>query len=74
MKTYTYKKGDLIKHRASFLRNTGWYTNVPIDGKVTDPMDGQMDDRYLMVQWCDSDVPVMISRNVILPVSALDPS
>ena len=28
--------GDRVRHRSAFLRSTGWYTNVPRYGIVTD--------------------------------------
>lgn len=29
-----FKVGDIVKHKASFLRSIGWYFDVPINGKV----------------------------------------
>jgi len=29
-----FKVGDIVKHKASFLKSIGWYTGVPRDGKV----------------------------------------
>jgi len=33
MKT-EFKTGDIVCHKAEFLRSVGWYTNVPINGKI----------------------------------------
>jgi hypothetical protein len=29
------KVGDLVCHTTKFLRDTSWFTNVPVDGVVT---------------------------------------
>lgn len=60
-----YKKGDIVKHTSKFLRNTGWYTNVPIDGKVAE--DQEEGDSMVRVQWCDSDHDVGIQAANIMP-------
>jgi len=43
-----FKIDDVVKHKGSFLRSTGWYTNVPKDGKVVG-----VDDEIIAVAWCD---------------------
>lgn len=59
--TTTFKIGDIVCHKATFLRNIGWYTNVPRNGKVT-AVDGDM----LSVHWCDREDPARIlAVNVI---------
>jgi hypothetical protein len=30
----SFKVGDIVKHKASFLKSIGWYTGVPRDGMV----------------------------------------
>lgn len=58
-----FKRGDIVCYRATFLRSVGWYTNVPIDGKVTNDADPEV----VSVQWCDQDVPVRVNaKNLIL--------
>jgi hypothetical protein len=29
-----FKKGDIVRYTAKFLRNTGWHTGVPVNGRV----------------------------------------
>lgn len=68
--TSTFKPGDIVCHKAAFLRSVGWYTNVPINGKVLE-VDGDL----LTVHWNDQDEPTRIRRtNVILyPERHLEP-
>lgn len=40
--------GSLVKYTGRFLRNIGWFTDVPKDGKVT-----EVKAPYALVQWCD---------------------
>jgi hypothetical protein len=30
-----FKVGDIVCHKAAFLRSIGWYLDVPRDGRVT---------------------------------------
>lgn len=54
MKKYAaspYKIGDIVKYTSKFLRNTGQYTGVPINGKVIGYSD--MGDSFVKVMWSD---------------------
>ena len=44
-----FKVGDIVKHKSKFLRDTGWYTDVPKDGIVR----SIADNGFPRVQWCD---------------------
>lgn len=60
--TTTFKVGDIVCHKATYLRNTGWYTNVPVNGKVVALSSG-----FLSVLWCDRDQDSLIHpANIIL--------
>jgi hypothetical protein len=62
-----YKVGDLVKHKAEFLRNTGWITNVPINGIVK-----HVDGDRLKVQWCDVKHAALILACNVVPYDAPD--
>lgn len=51
MKT-VFKVNDIVCHKAKFLRDIGWFTNVPINGKVL----AVVGDDYVRVLWNDRDV------------------
>lgn len=60
--TTEFKKGDIVCHKAKFLRDIGWFTNVPINAKVL-----AVDEDLVTVQWNDRDEPNRIHRgNLIL--------
>ena len=59
-----YKKGDIVRHRAEFLRSTGWYTNVPINGQVLEAPDAVENHQLLTVEWSDSETTKILSANV----------
>jgi hypothetical protein len=60
--TTTFKPGDIVCHKATFLRSIAWYTNVPINGRV-EAVDGNI----LTVHWNDQENPTRIlAANVIL--------
>lgn len=63
-KPVLYKKGDIVKHKASFLRNTGWLTGVPIDGLVV--ADQEEHEDLVRVQWCDAEEAVGVHPGNIL--------
>lgn len=64
-KPVLYKKGDIVKHKAAFLRNTGWFTGVPVDGLVVENQ--QATDDLVRVQWCDAEEAVgILSANILL--------
>lgn len=62
----SYQPGDLVKHRASFLRSISWFTNVPKNGKVLKAED--QDPRYgppvIEVEWCDGHTSRILACNV----------
>lgn len=61
--TTTFKLGELVCYRASFLRSISWFTNVPIDGKIVDVSDPEMPG----IHWCDRDEPIRVNaKNLIL--------
>jgi hypothetical protein len=61
--TKTFKRDDLVCYARRFLQSVGWYTDVPIDGKVVDDTDPQ----FPSVHWCDRDEPVRVNAaNLIL--------
>ncbi|MDP3766913.1 MAG: hypothetical protein Q8S13_02765 [Dehalococcoidia bacterium] len=63
-----FAPGDIVKYTSKFLRSTGWYTNVPIDGRVESVRmrrGGEPD--VLRVLWNDRDEPVsVLASNVML--------
>jgi hypothetical protein len=63
---------DIVKYKRAFLQNTGWYTNVPQDGKVVGP--GSLKNTVL-VHWCDREEPVLVNvANLVLAQGAWDPN
>lgn len=61
--TTSFQVGDLVCHSSQFLRNTGWYTNVPYEGKVVELLDHDL----VLVHWCNEDEPTRIHKgNIIL--------
>lgn len=70
MSTQLYKKNDIVKHTSKFLRNTGWYTNVPINGQVTE--DQEEGSELVRVQWCDREESVPINAANIMPFNKPD--
>lgn len=71
-----FKVGDIVKHKASFLRSTGWYTSVPRDGIVRRTEDEMMMHSCVAVQWCDSDneAGVPINKANIMHAGAWEPN
>jgi hypothetical protein len=58
--------GDIVCHRAAFLRSCGWYTNVPKNGRVTN-VENMSKYQLLTVEWTNDEAPSKIlSANVIL--------
>lgn len=65
----TFKVGDIVCPSRAFLRSTSWYTNVPINGKVTavePPRKGEP--AVLTVEWCDGHTNRILACNVRLYV------
>jgi hypothetical protein len=61
--THTFKEGDLVCYARKFLQSVGWYTDVPIDGKVVDASDPEMPG----ILWCDREEPIrMNAKNLVL--------
>jgi hypothetical protein len=64
----TFKVGDIIVHKSSFLRSVGWYIDVPINGKV---LEVEEPDKHgwqmVTVQWNDRESPIRVNAgNLIL--------
>ncbi len=59
-----FNVGDIVCHRASFLRSIGWHTNVPINGRVKQVHDGSP--LRLTVEWSDGETQCIVASNVIL--------
>ena len=70
-----FKVGDIVKHKASFLKNIGWITNVPVDGKVVRV---EKPDAYsvdcVQVHWSDGSWSSPIREEHILLASEPDTS
>lgn len=57
-----FKPGDIVCHKATFLRSICWFTDVPINGRVE-----SICDPYVKVQWCDRGEAILINpANIIL--------
>jgi hypothetical protein len=56
--------GDIVCHKAKFLRSAGWYTDVPKNGRVVDTktFSGGL---LLTVEWSDGTVGKILDANVI---------
>jgi hypothetical protein len=62
-----FTRGDVVCHKAAFLRSCGWYTNVPKNGIVTAVDNGLAPDRQILtVAWSDGETMKILSSNVIL--------
>lgn len=60
--TETFKSGDIVCHKAAFLRAVQWHTNVPINGKIV-----TVSDHLALVRWNNEDKPTYIrDSNIIL--------
>lgn len=62
--TTNFKVGDIVCHRAGFLRSVGWYTDVPINGRVEAITNEYMG--IVQVEWSDGNVGRILSTNLIL--------
>ena len=65
-----FKDGDIVQYTRKFLQSVGWYTDVPIDGKIT----GRLDDVFVYVHWCDRDDPILINAGNLKLKSAWEPN
>lgn len=65
-----YNPGDKIKHRAAFLRSTGYYTDVPLYGVVVTARtwDGMNGKQMLEVDWVGADAPRKILSTNVSPL------
>ena len=70
MATSEFSVGQIVKHKAKFLKSIGWYTDVPRNGIVRGFNSLDMP----RVQWCDSDdeTGVAIHPGNIMPDSKAD--
>lgn len=64
MASRSYKPGDLVKHRATFLRSVGWFTNVPRNGKVVEVEGPDSAAPVIKVDWCDGSTSRILACNV----------
>ena len=69
--------GDIVKHRASFLKSVGWYTDVPRDGIVRGLSEQLQTDGvpFPRVQWCDRPEDTdgtLINPHNIMPAKSPD--
>lgn len=64
-----FNPGDKIKHRAAFLRSTGYYTDVPRYGVVVTARtwDGMHGKQMLEVDWVGADAPRKILSTNVCP-------
>ena len=58
-----FSVGDLVRHKGSFLRSAGWYTNVPKNGRVT-ATNTQTGGRIVEVEWSDGNVMMINVHNI----------
>jgi hypothetical protein len=50
--------GQVVRHKAAFLRSIQWSTDVPINGAIVSISDHPFGNSWLVrVQWCDQDEP-----------------
>lgn len=64
-----YKEGDLVKHTAKFLKSIGWFSGVPINGRVesveAEPGFYGVSACYLTVKWSDGNTNRIRASNVM---------
>lgn len=61
-----FRPGDRVKWKSSFLRSTGQYTGVPVDGIVQEGSGGMDPSRFVMVLWSDRTEPVLVNTANIM--------
>ncbi len=62
-----FQIGDIVRHAGAFLRSTGWYTSVPINGEVTalEPLGAEgAGQQLLTVAWSDGTTGKIVAGNV----------
>jgi len=64
MKTI-FEQGDIVCFRRSFLQSIGYYTDVPLNGKVLDVM-GTGGGLLVLVEWCDDHISRVNTKDLIL--------
>lgn len=52
-KKTTFKTGDIVRHKSSFLKSISWLTDVPSYGEVTKVGPGHSGAQYVHVKWFD---------------------
>ena len=64
--TRIFQVGDIVVFSRAFLQSAGWYTGVPIDGRV-EGFETVGSTVYLRVRWCDQEEDKrVLPANVIL--------
>lgn len=61
----SFKVGDIVKHKASFLKSIGWYTDVPKNG-VVEKVEPFGSKQVLFVLWSDGNRISITDDNVML--------
>jgi len=61
----TFSEGDIVKHKAEFLRSVGWYTDVPVNGQVV-KAEELRSGQILTVDWSDGITSKILANNVVL--------
>jgi hypothetical protein len=60
----TFKEGDIVKHKGSFLKSISWYTDVPKNGKVLSVK--KFGERALLeVKWSNGHTSKILDANVM---------
>jgi hypothetical protein len=62
-----FKPGDIVKYKAVFLQNIGWYTNVPKDGRVE-----KANGSIVYVFWCEATEATPVNAANIMPTDKPD--
>ncbi len=67
MSKTAFKKNDIIKIKAAFLKSAGWYTNVPKNGRVEGVEELSPGGTVLLdVTWSDGARSKINAANVML--------
>ena len=59
------RNGDLVKYKASFIKSTiksMGYLNAPREGRIVEVIN----EKYVVVEWCDQELTMMINVNNII--------
>jgi hypothetical protein len=60
-----FKVGDVVCHKAAFLRSVGWFTEVPINGRVNRLRQFGAN-TWPVVEWADGNAGMVNPANIIL--------